>query len=143
MDDLIFRYLHFLGIIVLSASLFTEHLLLKSELAPAELKRIAIVDMIYGLSALTVLAAGLILWFWVGKPAEFYSRNPVFMIKLTLFVIMALISIYPTVFFIKHRKATTNVFLPSIIIVLIRIEMLILVILPLLAVLMARGIGLS
>jgi len=41
----------------------------------SEIKRISKVDVIYGFGALLVLIVGFTLWFWVGKPAVFYSRN--------------------------------------------------------------------
>ncbi|MEZ5526744.1 MAG: DUF2214 family protein [Gammaproteobacteria bacterium] len=40
----------------------------------------------------------------MGKPAAFYNGNPVFHAKLTLFVLIALLSIYPTVFLLRQRK---------------------------------------
>ncbi|MCB1050997.1 MAG: DUF2214 family protein, partial [Acidobacteria bacterium] len=46
------RYFHFLGIIAVGASLVAEHLLLKAELTPKEIQRLARIDAIYGLSAL-------------------------------------------------------------------------------------------
>jgi len=143
MDDIIFRYLHFLGIIVFSAALFSEHLLLKREMNSAEIKKVAVLDLIYGVSALLVMAVGFVLWFWVGKPAKFYSHNPIFMVKITLFFVIALLSIYPSVFFFKHRKAENNVTVPKIIFMLLRFEMILLLLIPLLAVYMAKGIGLS
>ena len=69
-----------------------------------EIKRIPKIDGIYGLGAILVLVAGLLLWFAVGKPAQFYSRNWIFHTKLTMFVVLGLLSIYPTIFFLKNRK---------------------------------------
>jgi len=143
MDDIIFRYLHFLGIIVFSAALFSEHLLLKREMNSSEIKKVAVLDLIYGVSALLVMAVGFVLWFWVGKPAKFYSQNPIFMVKITLFFVIAFLSIYPSVFFFKHRKTENNVTVPKIIFMLLRFEMILLLLIPLLAVYMAKGIGLS
>lgn len=135
------RYFHFLGIIAVGATLVAEHLLLKAELTPKEIRRLARIDAIYGLSALLVLAMGLTLWFVVGKPAVFYNHNGIFHAKVSLFLIVALLSIYPTIFFIKNRSSDQNILVPKKIIMLIRIELLILAILPLLAALMAKGIG--
>ncbi len=143
MLDLAVRYLHFLGIIVFASMLVVEHVLVKAQLSRDEIRRVAVFDAIYGISALVVLLAGLSLWFWVGKPAEFYSKNPLFMIKLTAFVLMGLCSIVPTLFFLKQRNSSEPfVLIPKRIVWFIRFELIFLVVIPLLAVLMASGYGL-
>lgn len=144
MQETLVRSFHFIGMFGLFAALVSEHLLIKPEMSKTEMKKVAVVDAIYGVSVITILVAGLLLWFVVGKPAEFYSQNPVFHVKLTLFVLIAVLSIYPTVFFIKNRNpqmAITKV--PSKIIILIRIQLLLVLLIPFLATSMARGIGLS
>lgn len=142
--EITLRYLHFISIFVIVATLVVEHLLLKKELPRSMVSRIARVDAIYGLAALTLIGAGLTLWFsGVGKPTDFYSKNWIFHTKLTLFALVGILSIYPTVFFLKNRKGNQEdiVSIPGIIIWLLRIELLLLFIIPLLAGLMAKGIG--
>ncbi|MDO6460464.1 DUF2214 family protein [Granulosicoccaceae sp. 1_MG-2023] len=140
--DLFIRYIHFLGIISLSSALVLEHALIDREMSPTQLRRLVRIDAIYGLSALILLVGGLGLWFWVGKPAAFYSANPLFHIKVTLFLIMAAISVYPTLFFIRNRNAQGAVVsIPKAVVMAIRVELLLLIFLPLLAVLMAAGVG--
>lgn len=140
--ELVIRYLHFLGILFLASSLIAEHLHLSKELAPPQLKRLFVLDAIYGVSALIVLATGLMLWLSVGKPSSFYTSNGVFHIKFTLFILMALASVYPTMFFFKNRKAESSIPMPKMVIMMVRVELLILLIIPALAVMMAKGIGL-
>ena len=137
------RYFHFIFIFGLVSSVVAEHLLLKPQMTRRELKRMAIIDGVYGLSAILVVAAGLTLWFGVGKPAEFYTQNWIFHTKVGLAILMGLLSIYPTVFFIKQRKGPEEelVTVPPGIKWTIRMELLIILIIPLLATLMARGIG--
>ncbi|WP_416306985.1 DUF2214 family protein [Neptunicella sp. SCSIO 80796] len=143
MLDIFIRYGHFLGIIFLSSALFAEHLLLAREIDRQQLKKLVVVDAIFGISAGVVLIAGLLLWFYVGKPAEFYSKNFVFHIKLTLFVLMGILSIFPTMFILRQRKSGLEVIsVPAYIINIVRAELLLLVLIPLLAVLMAQGYGL-
>ena len=142
MDEIITRYLHFIGIFVIASALFAEHVLLKKEMTGSEIQKLARIDLFYGLAAILVLIAGLILWFWVGKPAAFYTKNFLFHIKLTLFLALGILSIYPSVFFMKNRKTKLDkVVIPGSIKVLIRIELMILFLIPLLAVFMVRGIG--
>ena len=140
---IIVRYFHFLGIIVLVACLSFEHFIVKKEMSRAEIKRLSLVDSIYGISALIVLTAGFLLWFWVGKSAAYYSGNWIFHTKLTLFILVGLLSIYPTIYFIKNRKGHPDemIRVPKSVIMMIRMELLIVLILPLLAVLMSLGIG--
>ncbi|MGM0562979.1 MAG: DUF2214 family protein [Pseudomonadota bacterium] len=143
MTEVVIRYVHFLSIFVLFALLTSEHLLLKPQVSRADIKRLAIIDLAYGITALVVLGAGLALWLGVGKPAEFYTKNPVFHAKFGLFILIGLLSIGPTVFFIKQRKTTAEtIAVPRALIHLIRLELTLLVLMPLLAVLMAKGIGL-
>ncbi|MCU0367973.1 MAG: DUF2214 family protein, partial [Cyclobacteriaceae bacterium] len=81
----------------------------------------------------------------IGKPAEFYTRNPIFLIKLGLFTVVGLLSSYPTVYFIKNRKgdAAEVLSIPTVIIWMLRLELVLIFIIPLLAGLMAKGVGLS
>lgn len=142
--ELILRYVHFVSIFAIVSSIASEHMLLKKELTPQELKRLSRVDSVYGIAAIFLLAAGLTLWLGsFGKPAEFYTHNWIFHLKLTLFVIIGLLSIYPTVFFIRSgKKKEPTVKVPPIIFWMIRLELLIIFIIPLLAGLMSRGTGL-
>ncbi len=143
MLETLVRYVHFIGILTLAATLFHEYLSLKPATPAATIQRLARVDAVYGLSALTVLAAGLALWFLVGKPASFYSGNVLFHLKLGLFVVIGVLSIYPTVFLLRQRNADAGtVVVPRRLLLVLKVEMAMLVLMPLLAVLMARGYGL-
>jgi len=141
-------YLHYIGIMVLMGSLISEHLLLKPQMTNGQIKSLALTDLVYGLAALLVLATGLLRWFVYGKGSDYYLTNPVFHAKLTLFVILALLSIFPTLKFLKWRKQVNNGHEPDLnertvkrLLMYIRIELLIVAIIPLLAVMLARGIG--
>lgn len=141
--ELICRYLHFICIILIAGTLTAEHLLLKPRMSRGELNRLSRIDLVYGISAIVLVFAGLSLWLWVGKPAEFYSKNWIFHLKLTLAIALGLMSLPPTIYFLKNRKGDQDemVDLPKSLIRWVRLELLLLIILPLLAVLMARGIG--
>lgn len=142
--EIILRYIHFISIFGIVGTLVSEHLLLKPEMNRAELTRLSRIDAIYGLAALTLLGAGLTLWLGgVGKPTIFYSKNWIFHLKITCFLAIGLLSIYPTLFFIKNRKGDQNemVKTPKAIFWMLRIELVLLLIIPLLAGLMSRGVG--
>lgn len=141
--EILIKYLHFICIFAIISSIVGEHLLLKPQMTREEIKRLAILDAVYGYATILLLAAGFSLWFWVGKPAEYYSKNWVFHLKIGLFVIVGLLSIYPTIFINKQKKGTKSdlVDVPPSIKYIIRLELLILFIMPLTASLMAKGIG--
>jgi putative membrane protein len=138
------RYLHFIAIAFLAGALIIENMAISRKLSREDITNLVKVDAVYGLSAAAVFIIGLVLWRWVGKGAAFYSDNPLFQFKLLLFVVIALLSVFPTVFLLRHRKtAIESIEVPTLLIWLLRLELLLLVFIPVLAALMARGIGLS
>lgn len=141
-DYILFRYLHFLLLFVMVGCVVSQQFLLKKRMNLAEIKRIGITDSIYGFTALAVVAVGLILWFNVGKGAHFYTKNWIFHTKISLFIVVALLSIYPTVFYLKQRKKlneNTFVEVPKTIFLFVRLQLVLLLIIPLLAVLWPMG----
>jgi len=146
--NILLPYLHYIGIMVLMGALITEHLLLKPRLSNEQVKTMAVVDLIFGISAILVLATGLLRWFVWGKGAEFYLSNPLFHTKITLFVIVGILSIWPTRKFLRWRKEVKRGETPDVnekqvrrTLMFIRIELLLVAIIPLLAVMVARGYG--
>lgn len=142
--EIFLRYVHFISIFTIFSTLVSEHLLLKKELLRKEISRIAKIDAVYGIAALSLLCAGLTLWLsGAGKPAIFYSKNWVFHLKMALFILVGVLSIHPTIFFIKQRKGNPDelVQIPASVLWSLRLELLLLLIIPLLAGMMAKGIG--
>ncbi len=138
------RTLHFVAIFALAGALVIENIALKPTINGEDARNLAKVDAVYGIGAVLTLLFGLILWFWGGKPSQFYSLNPVFHFKLGLSLVLAVLSIYPTLFFLRNRKSTADAIeVPAAICLLAKLELVLLFIIPLLAFLMARGIGLS
>lgn len=141
--DILIRYLHLFGVVVLAGTLIIENVAIAREISREDVRNLAKVDGIYGASAVVVLVCGLILLLAGAKPSGFYTANPVFHIKMTLFVLVGLLSIYPTVFFLRNRKAQADrLAVPVAVIRVLRLELALLVFIPVLAFLMARGIGL-
>ena len=140
---ILIKNLHLLAVVVLAITLIIENMAIKKELTREDVINLAKVDAVYGLSAIAVLALGCVLWFGIGKPAQFYSDNPVFHAKIGLFVVIGLLSIYPTVFFFRNRKMQSEtISTPKSVIRLLRAEICLLPIILILATLMARGVGL-
>jgi putative membrane protein len=142
-DDLIIRYLHFVSIFILVAAVLGQHLILRGTITRALVGKAQRLDIAYAISVVVVLGTGLLQWLVVGKPADFYSSNPVFHTKLTLFLVIGLVSVYPSVYLGKNRKGEPEelVTIPRGIVWSVRVELLIIFLMPLLATLMARGIG--
>lgn len=140
MEFYLFKYIHLIGIFGVVGSLAVEWLLAKSVVKGSTLSLLAKIDGIYGVSTILVLLGGFVLWFGVGKPAEFYSANPLLYIKLGLFAVIGGLSVYPSVYFFKNRKSTEeSIEVPKILLIFIRLEVILLLIIPLLAVLIADG----
>ena len=144
--NILIPYLHYIGIMALMGSLISEHLILKPSIKKDQIKSLATIDLIYGLSAILVLTTGLLRWFVYGKGYDFYMSSPLFHIKLTLFIIIGILSIFPTIKFLKWRKQIKRGDEPVItekgvknLLMFIRIELLIITVIPLIAVLIARG----
>lgn len=107
MLDLVLAFLHFAGAFVVFGALFAQAALLMTGVGPGKVSygRLARMDIVYACGALTVLAAGLLRVFYGARGAAFYLENPAFHAKMTLFVLIGVISIAPTVTFIKWRRA--------------------------------------
>jgi putative membrane protein len=142
MEEAITRYIHFLGIIMLSSMLVAENLLITSHLKVGAIKTLVRIDGLYAIGAVITLGAGLFLWLVIGKPSAFYAQNAIFHIKIGLFFLVALISFFPTRFLLKNRNNQVGaIVVPRNVILIKRLELVLLCILPLLASLMANGIG--
>jgi len=140
----IIRYLHFIGIIGLFSLLLFELYLIKPTLKGQMVKFAANVDLSYWTFGIVVLVTGILMTVSVGKGMDFYIHNPVYHVKVGLFLAAVAATIYPTWFLQTHRRvaATDDITIPPAIRFIIRTKLLVLVTLPLLAVVIAQGIGL-
>jgi putative membrane protein len=98
-------WIHYVAVMLLIASLLGEHLLLKPELTAAEARTVQSLDIIYGGSATLVLVTG-IMRIYLEKGVTYYMQSGAFYALLGLFIVVALLSIYPTVVFLRWRAAT-------------------------------------
>jgi putative membrane protein len=102
---IIVAWIHYVAIMLLIASLLGEHLLLKQELTAAQAQTIQRLDIVYGASAGIVLITGILRMF-LEKGAAYYNQHIGFHILLGLFIFIGLLSIYPTVIFLRWRTDT-------------------------------------
>ncbi len=146
----IVAYLHFLGIMLLMATLLAEHVMLQPNMTHLHLRRLSTTDLCYGIASILVLITGLLRFAYFAKGMPFYLANPLFYIKVGLFVAVGLISIYPTRRFLSWQRMLRQDERPEVdersvarLRYVVRLELGLLLIIPLLAVLMARGIGIT
>ena len=99
-------YLHWLAIFTMVVFLTSEAALCRVEWINARVvERLARVDMLYGVSAVIVLLTGLARTAWGVKGMGWYWSNPLLHAKVTLFVVVGLMSIRPTLTFLRWRRA--------------------------------------
>ena len=140
----VISYFHILAILVMFSSLVMELTVLKKEMNRKEADILVKADLFFGIFAGLTAVFGLLRMFYYGKGADYYLMNPLFIIKLSAFILVGLLSIYPTVTFLKIRKNTEGkIFIKPYkkIKLIILSELIMLLILPLLAVLVANGFG--
>ncbi len=100
--------LHHLCAFTLSACLIYEFVAFRKGLGVEEARRIQRVDLWYGISAGLLVVVGLLRVFFFEKGASFYAANLMFWIKMALFMIVGLLSIYPTIRYIKWNPILIN-----------------------------------
>lgn len=140
-------YLHYLAIILIGAFLTAELLVCRPGLAAAQVRMLPGLDVVFFVAALLALATGLLRLFFYAKGLDFYLPNPFFVAKMALYLVIVLLSVYPTRAFIRWRRALiTGGAIPHVEEVtavrrVLHLELGLFALMPLMAVLMARGIG--
>ncbi len=142
---IVVAWIHYIAIMSFLACLLGEHLLLKQDMTLAQARTLQRLDILYGLSATVVLITG-ILRMYLEKGFAYYLHHGAFHILLTLFVVIGVLSIYPTVMFLRWRNDTRENRVPQMppkqfknIQMILRVEMTLLLIAPLFAAWMAHA----
>lgn len=103
--EALLAYAHFLAILTLVVFISSEAALCRIEWMNAKVvERLAVVDRVYGIAAGAVLLTGLARTWWGIKGTSWYWHQPLLHLKLALFIIVGLMSIKPTIMFIRWRK---------------------------------------
>ena len=144
----IFAYLHYISFITMICTVVIENVLFRQTMSSKNASIIQKTDSVYGLSAILVIATGTVRFFYLEKGYEYYLSNYLFITKLILVLIVGLLSIYPTIVFIKWRKEVDDrselhmeAHKYTKIKRMLRAEIILLILVPLLAALASRGIG--
>ncbi len=140
-------FLHHAAAFLVVATLMVELVVLRQELTVASARSVLRMDMVYGIAATVLLVVGLLRVFYTEKGSAYYFASGSFLVKLTLFIVVGLLSIYPTVQFMRWRKALREQQVPDFeagtrrkVRMLVHIELTLLFVIMLMAVMMARGI---
>ena len=102
--DATLAYLHFISIFLLFGFLTAEAMIIRNPLDAASIKLLGRVDMWFGASSVAVLVTGFARLAFGAKGGDFYLSSWPIYAKVALFLVVGLMSIYPTIAFIRWRK---------------------------------------
>jgi putative membrane protein len=141
-------FLHHVAAFGIVAALVVESALLGSALTARSARQVQFADLAYGIAAGVVLAVGFFRVFYFEKGSAYYFHSAPFIAKVSIFALVGLASIYPTVEFLSWARDLKQGRIPSVperkmraIRTLIHWELAGLVLMILCAALMARGVG--
>jgi putative membrane protein len=140
-------FIHHVAAFVLVGALMVELVVLRNDLTIPSARSVLRMDTAYGIAALVLLAVGFVRVFQTEKGSMYYFSSGPFLVKLTLFIVVGLLSIYPTIRFMSWRKALREGRVPEFdagtrrrVRMLIHIELTLIFVIILMAIMMARGI---
>jgi putative membrane protein len=140
-------FLHHIAAFVVVGALMVELVVLRNDVTMQSARSVLRMDMAYGIAALVLLVVGFVRVFYTEKGAGYYFASGSFLTKLTLFIVVGLLSIYPTMKFLGWRKALREGRVPEFdpgarrkVRMLIHIELTLIFVIILMAVMMARGV---
>ncbi len=102
--DAVLAYFHYVAIFMLFAYLVAETMILKRALDAATIRRLGKIDLIYGAMAVAVLVTGFLRLVYGAKGADFYLNAWPVYVKIGLFLLVAVISVIPTLAFVRWRR---------------------------------------
>ena len=102
--DAVLAYLHFTSLFLLFGFLTAQAVLMRQPLDAPLIRLIARVDLWYFASAIAAVATGLLRLAFGVKGAEFYLSSWPIYVKLALVLVVAVMSVYPTLAFVRWRR---------------------------------------
>ena len=143
-------YVHYLSFMLCFGALIYERISLKIDPNRQEAISMVFADIIYGVAGIVLLVSGIYRVIKFGQGSEFYTHNPIFWIKITIFALVGSLSLYPTITYILWAIPITKGSLPNVsanlvsrLKLIINIELIGFALIPFFATLMARGIDLG
>ncbi|QPN66594.1 DUF2214 family protein [Synechococcus sp. CBW1006] len=142
-------YVHYLSFMLCFGALVLERRLIRPNPSKQDATLMVITDVIYGLAALALLGSGILRVLHFGQGSAFYTENPLFWWKVGLYLSVGALSLYPTITYIlwaiplrKGEAPQVSEGLAKRLSWILNIELAGFAAIPLLATLMARGVGL-
>jgi putative membrane protein len=143
MLDLSLAIAHHLLIFAIFGIMCAEFWAVRPGVTSATVARVASIDLWYGILAAAVVAVGFCRAIFAAKGWAYYSHNAFFWAKILGFAVIGILSVPPTVKFIRWRRSGTAPGDPDIQSVrrYLHAELALFVFLPIFAAAMARGYG--
>ena len=143
MLDLVLAIVHHVLIFGIFGIVFAEFMIVRPGMSTATVARIGSIDLWYGVFAGAVVIIGFCRAIFAAKGWAYYSHNSFFWAKIATFAAIGLLSVPPTLAFIRWRKSGTA---PDEVAIgaarrYLHIELALFVLLPIFAAAMARGFG--
>lgn len=142
-------YVHYLSFMLCFGALVLERRLIRPNPNKADATLMVITDVVYGIAALALLGSGILRVVHFGQGSSFYTENPLFWWKVGLYLSVGGLSLYPTITYITWAIPLRKGELPQVseglanrLAWILNIELVGFALIPLLATLMARGVGL-
>jgi putative membrane protein len=142
MNDLLWAAAHHILAFGIFGVLFAEFIALR-DLSAALIRRIAALDIVYGVLAVLLVIVGFCRANFAAKGWTYYSHNGFFWAKMATFGAIALLSLPPTLAFNRWRRSAVLPDAASLRAVrrFLHVELALFVLLPIFAAAMARGYG--
>jgi putative membrane protein len=104
MLDLVLAIAHHLIVFSLFGIVFAEFIAVKKGITSVALAKIASIDLWYGLLAALILIVGFSRAVFAAKGWDYYSHNVFFWLKIGTFAVIGLLSVPPTISFLRWRR---------------------------------------
>lgn len=143
-------FLHHLFAFALTACIVYEFIAYRKGMSITEMRRIQRVDLAYGISAGLLLIAGVLRVVYFEKGINFYLNNPFFWVKMAAFLLVGILSIDPTIRYLRWNRSLQQNVAPAIsepeykrTRMLLWLEVIGIALILLAAPMMARGVGMQ
>jgi putative membrane protein len=143
-------FLHHIFAFALTACIVYEFIAYRKGMSITEMRRIQRVDLAYGISAGLLLIAGVLRVVYFEKGVNFYLNNPFFWVKMVAFLLVGILSIDPTIRYLRWGRSLRQNVAPEIpepeykrTRLLLWLEVIGIALILLAAPMMARGVGMQ
>ncbi|WP_163272443.1 DUF2214 family protein [Chelativorans alearense] len=145
LTDLLLAILHHLFVFLLAGVLAGEFVLVRTGLSGRDLKVLAHIDRMYGMTALAIIVVGVCRVVFGLKGWEYYLASGAFWAKMAAFAAVGILSVKPTMRILKWVRAGEGYTVPDAEIAatrrFLKLEVAVFALIPIFAAMMARGVS--